>query len=242
MIKKAMTLGLGLVLVGSAAFSQSLEDAKKAIDAEQYQKATSILKTLTATQKKPENFFGLGTVYLKTDNVDSAKVAFTNGTIANPKYALNFVGLGQVDLETNNAAGATANFEKAVALGGKDYKTYLEIGRAYIEQEKPNFAAALPFLTKADELDAKDADAEVFIALGDYYALQKQNSQALAPYLRAMTVNASYLRPLVQTGRMYTRAYNFSDAEAKLKEAIAADPNYGPAYRELAETQMEWSR
>ena len=52
MTKKAITLSLGLVVMGSASFAQSLNDAKKAIDAEQYQKATSMLKTLGKLSSK----------------------------------------------------------------------------------------------------------------------------------------------------------------------------------------------
>lgn len=243
MIKKAMTLSMGLIIMGSVAFAQNLADAKKAIDAEQFQKASSILKSLTTSQpKKGENYFFLGNVYIKTDDLDSAKTVFTNGTVADPKFALNYVGLGNLDLLENNEAAAKVNFDKAVSLGAKDYKTYLYIGKAYTSIPKPNFDLSLPFLTKANELDAKDTDEEVFIALGDYYALQKLNSQALQPYLRSVAINPNNLRPVVQTGRMYTRAYNFADAEVKLNSAISSDPNYGPAYRELAETQMEWSR
>lgn len=243
MIKKAITLSVGLVMMGSAAFAQNIADAKRAIDAEQYQKATSILKGLTASQpKKGENFFYLGNVYLKINEIDSANAAFTSGAAAEPKFALNYVGLGNVELFNNNAAAAKSHFDNAANLGRKDYRTFLYIGKAYTSVPEPNFAEALPYLTKADELDVKDADEEVFIALGDYYALQKQNSQALQPYLRATMINDNNLRPTVQIGRMYTRAYNFADAENRLKQALEKDPNYGPAYRELAETQMEWSR
>ncbi len=38
MTKKAITLSLGLVVMGSASFAQNLSDAKKAIDAEQFAK------------------------------------------------------------------------------------------------------------------------------------------------------------------------------------------------------------
>ena len=41
MTKKAITLSLGLVVMGSASFAQNLSDAKKALDAEQYAKANS---------------------------------------------------------------------------------------------------------------------------------------------------------------------------------------------------------
>src|SRR5271167_835146 len=92
---KIAVAALSLVCLGSAVFAQSLDDAKKAIDAEQYQKAKSMLKNLTVTQAdKDENYFYLGWVYAKQDYIDSAKAAFTKGIAVNPKSALNFAGLG----------------------------------------------------------------------------------------------------------------------------------------------------
>ncbi|MGY0039145.1 tetratricopeptide repeat protein [Pedobacter sp. NJ-S-72] len=176
MTKKAMTLSLGLVVMGSASFAQNLNDAKKAIDAEQYAKATSMLKSLVSSQAgKGENYFNLGDVYLHNEYVDSAKAVFNKGITADPKYALNYVGLGQADLAANNAASAKTNFDKAISLASKkDHTPYLYIGKAYIAQAKPDFAAALTNLTKADEVDAADKDPETFLALGDLYAAQKK--------------------------------------------------------------------
>ncbi|SFG58933.1 Tetratricopeptide repeat-containing protein [Pedobacter insulae] len=243
MIKKTLAFTVGLVMMGGAAsFAQSLADAKKAIDAEQYQKATSMLKTLVNSDpKEGDVYFNLGNVYLINEEVDSAKAIFSKGTTADPKNALNYVGLGHADLYTGNAAGAKANFDKAIDLGKKDYATYMYIGRAYFEQPKPDYAAALPNLQKADELDSKDKYPEVFIALGDYYANQKQNGPAYQKYLLATDIDPNIKRVKVQIGRMFNMADGYAEAEAKVNEVIAADPNYGPAYRELAEIQNRWS-
>lgn len=243
MTKKAITLSLGLVVMGSASFAQNLNDAKKAIDAEQYAKATSMLKSLVNSQAtKGENYFNLGDVYLRNDYIDSAKAVFNKGIAADPKYALNYVGLGNIDLHANNAAGAKANFDKAISLASKkDHTPYLYIGKAYIDQDKPDFAAALPNMQKADEVDAQDKDPETFVALGDFYALQKKNSEALSNYLRAINIKEDLLRAKVQIGRMYKESRAFPESEGQLKEVIAADPNYGPAYREIAELYMQWA-
>ncbi len=243
MTKKAITLSLGLVVMGSASFAQSLNDAKKAIDAEQYQKATSMLKSLVNSQStKGENYFNLGEVYLQTDYIDSARAVFTKGVTADPKNPLNYIGLGEADLLSNNAASAKTNFAKAVDVAkSKDYIPQLYIGKAYLSGDKPDFASALPFLQKADELDKDDKDAETFLALGDYYAYQKKNSEALQSYLRALNINPNILRAKVQIGRMYKESRAFPEAETTLKEVIAQDPNYGPAYRELSELYNQWS-
>ncbi len=243
MNKKNIALATGLLLMGStASFAQSLADAKKAIDAEQYQKATSMLKTLVGNQpKEGDNYFNLGKVYLLTDEIDSARAAFTNGTTAEPKNALNYIGLGQADLTQNNPTNAKTNFDKAVELGQKKYETFLYIGRAYIDQKNVDFTLALPNLQKADELDKKDVDPETFLALADFYAMQRKNTEAYPQYLRALDINPNLYRANVQIGKMYKEAFAFPEAEAEIKKVIEADPNYGPAYRELAEVQMQWS-
>lgn len=243
MTKKAITLGLGLVVLGSASFAQSLDDAKKAIDAEQYQKATSMLKALVQSQgKKGENYFYLGDVYLKRDYLDSARAAFTQGVTADAKNPLNYVGLGQADLMSNNAASAKTNFDKAIEVSSKkDYTPYLYTGKAYIAIDKPDFGEALPNLLKADELDDKDKDPETFLALGDFYALQRKNSEALQNYMRALSLNPALYRSTVQIGRMYKESRAFAESETELKNVVAADPNYGPAYRELAELYRQWA-
>ena len=242
-IKNAITLSLGLVMMGAtASFAQSLADAKKAIDAEQYQKATSMLKALLASQpKEGVNYFTLGKVYLLTDEIDSARAAFTNGIAADQKFALNYVGMGQADLQSNNPTNAKTNFDKALQFGAKDYLTYLNIGKAYFSQKTPDYLNALTNLQKADDLDAKDKDPETFLALADFYAMQKKNTEAYPQYLRATDINPNLYRAKVQIGKMYKEAYAFPEAEIELKKVVESDPNYGPAYRELAELQMQWS-
>jgi len=244
-IKKTIALALGLIVMGGAAsFAQNLADAKKAIDAEQYQKATGMLKTLTNSQSKDGDvYFNLGNVYLAIDEVDSAKAVFSKGTVADPKNALNYVGLGHVDLYKKDAAAAKTNFDKAIELGKKDYRTYMYVGKAYFELPEgytPDYAAALPNLLKADELDAKDKDPDVFIALGDYWADQRNNSKAYEQYSRATDIDPNIKRVKVQIARMIKMADGYADAEQKVKDVIAVDPNYGPAYRELAEIQNQW--
>src|SRR5476651_2121145 len=133
MIKKVAMTVTALVFIGSSVFAQSLADAKKAIDAEQYQKAKSMLKGLTVTQPtSDENYFYLGWVYVKQEYTDSAKTAFNKGIAINPKSALNYAGLGAVARLDKDAAGATSNFNQAIALAGKDTKVYLYVGKAYL--------------------------------------------------------------------------------------------------------------
>ncbi|MBY0245295.1 MAG: hypothetical protein K2Q03_07580 [Sphingobacteriaceae bacterium] len=247
---KTMSLSFGLLTMGSIANAQSLADANKAIDAEQFHKAKTMLKQLVTNQpKKGDNYFHLGRVYLLTDNLDSAVVTFNNGLLADPKNELNYVGLGQASLHKNDHSAAKSNFDKAMERGNKSYKTNLYIGKAYLSVAKPedpkapkaDFNTALTYLKKADSLEVKDLDAEVFIALGDCFALQSKNSEAYTPYNTAKGIDGTLARPDVQIGRMFKQARNWVDAERQLKSAIELDANYGPAYRELAELYLQWA-
>ncbi|MDB5030252.1 tetratricopeptide repeat protein [Mucilaginibacter sp.] len=244
MISKIAKVALGLVFVGSSVFAQSLADAKKAIDAEQYQKAKGMLKNLTVTQPtNDENFFYLGWVYLVQEYTDSAKVSFTKGTAANPKSALNYVGLGVVALQNKDDAGASASFNQALGFAAKkDSKPYLYIGKGYLLDAKDgkfpvNRAnAAIDALNKGKAANPKDA--ELLVELGNAYRSQLKSNDAYDAYQAALALDPK--SPVANTaeGVLWRYADNFEDSEKQFQAAIAIDPNYGPAYRELAETDL----
>ena len=91
-MKKFKMMSLAL-LTATLGFAQDVEQAKKAIDAEQYEKAKTILKqTLTAKPSNGRAAFLLGTIYLKQDQADSAKVFFDKGVAASEAAKLNYFG------------------------------------------------------------------------------------------------------------------------------------------------------
>lgn len=253
MISKIAVAGLGLVLGGSSVFAQSLADAKKAIDAEQYQKAKSMLKNLTATQAdKDENFFYLGWVYLKQDYIDSAKLTFNKGLAVNPKSALNFDGLGAAAHMEKDGAGAASNFNQAVLAAGKSGTPYLYAGLAYllplnggsVGANGPKIApadadAAIAVLSKGKVVAPKDA--EILIALGDAYRSQLKSTDAYNAYSSALTLDPKSAAADVAEGVLWRFADNFDDSQKQFQAALAIDPNYGPAYREWAETDLRWA-
>lgn len=246
MMKKVVKITLGLLFVSSVVFSQSLTDARKAIDAEQYQKGKAILNSLTKSDStNPENYFYLGNLYLTTapinirpDYIDSAKAVFEKGISANADYALNFVGLGAVELAKK--ASPQVNFDKAISLTKKkDYLTDLYIGRAYVNAPKPMIAEGLVHLNKAKLLNEKDA--QLFLVLGDAYRSEMKNSEAFSAYRTAFDLDKTFLRSKVELGKINKMSKAFEEAIAEFNSVIALDANYGPAFRELAETYYQWA-
>jgi len=246
MISKIATASLGLLLGGSSVFAQSLADAKKAIDAEQYQKAKSMLKNLTTTQAdKDENFFYLGWVYIKQDYADSAKAAFNKGIAVNAKSALNYAGLGAAARLDKDNSGATNNFNQAITLAGKSSKPYQYVGEAYLlvsagaKVAPADANAAIAVLQKGKVVNPKDAD--LLITLGNAYRSQLKSNEAYQAYSDASTIDPKNPAAKVATGVLWQFANNFEDSEKQFQDALTIDPNYGPAYREWAETDVRWS-
>ena len=239
-MKELKIIGLSLLVFGTAN-AQDAEQAKKAIDAEQYQKAKTILKSLIASDSdEGKNYFLLGDVYLKQTEQDSAAMYFNNGLKAKHDAEYNTIGLGHIDLDNGNASAATAKFKSVEdELRKKDVEQLIYIGRAYIDSDNPDYKKAIAVLNKAIEKDSKAASA--YLALGDAYIGDRNHNEAYRAYRTATSYDPSLLRADLQLGVITknTRAA-FPEAVEAFNKILTKDPNYGPAYRELAETYYLW--
>lgn len=225
------------VSVGNA---QDLTPIKKAVDAEQYEKAKSMVKT--AIKEKPSNgasHFLLGNIYLVQSNTDSAKISFQKGLEASDNARFNHIGMGTLDLDNGNTAAAEANF----ALGLKDAKRkdveeLVSVGRAYMYSTKPNFKKAIEVLNKAKLINPNDALVQ--LALGNAYFGDNNQNDATAAYNSAFALDPTLLRAKMQKGVLLKNAQVYDLSIGLFNEVIATDANYGPVYRELAETYYKW--
>ncbi|MGH2624795.1 MAG: tetratricopeptide repeat protein, partial [Sphingobacterium sp.] len=233
-------LFLSLLLAGAvgtgAANAQSLKDAKAAIQAEQYDKAKVMLQQLVSKKAKDgENYFYLGQIHLINDKVDSAAIVFQEGVTNAPKEKLNVVGLGIVDLEKGDSTAAETKFSQVTSdLKKKDYLPLYFIGRGYIDAPKPNYKKAVEYLTQAKEKNAKDA--LIPNALGDAYAGLRESSPAFVAYRDALAIDETLLAPKIGQAIISRRAQAYDVVLEQLTTLAGENPEYGPIYRELAET------
>jgi len=241
-MNKLKVLSIALFAIVASAKAQDLNQAKKAIDAEQFESAKTILKSII--QAKPTNgnaAFYLGNVYLLQNNADSAKIYYQKGLAGTEGARLNNIGLGLIDLDNGNAAAAEEKFALATKdLKKKDIEEYIFIGRAYTFSTKPNYKKALEYLNKAKLINPQDP--QLNLALGNAYFGDGNQNEAYSAYRNAYAQDNTLIRAKMQLGVLLKGAKAYSEAIKAFDEVIVINANYGPVYRELAETYYLWGR
>ncbi|RIJ37297.1 tetratricopeptide repeat protein [Pontibacter oryzae] len=222
----------------TAAFSQSGDAGRKALDLERYEEAKSIYKSQLNDKKAADNaYFALGDIYLRTDKPDSAAFYFNQGISNNKKSYINYVGLGKIAMQKGDQARAEQQFNEALSgKGKKDPYVLAMIGEAYVNA--PNATEAqinkgIEYLKQSLERDNKNAVANVI--LGDAYLSLKKGGEAMTNYDRAIQLDDKYATAYLKRGQLYTSSRNYPEAEQAFQAAINLDPNFAPAYRDLGE-------
>jgi tetratricopeptide (TPR) repeat protein len=241
-MNKVKVLSIALLALVATSRAQDLNQAKKAIDAEQFESAKTILKSII--NAKPTNgtaSFYLGNVYMLQNNIDSAKIYYQKGLEGAEGARLNNIGFGLIDLDNGNAAAAEQKFALATKdLKKKDIEEYIFIGRAYTFSLKPDYKKALEYLNKAKLVNGQDP--QLNLALGNAYFGDKNQNDAYSSYRNAYAIDNTLIRAKMQLGVLLKGAKAYTEAIKAFDEVIAINPNYGPIYRELAETYYLWGR
>ena len=203
---------IALLTSVTLSYAQDLDQAKKTIDAEQFEKAKGILKSILKTT--PDNgkaAFLLGNIYLNQNIGDSAKIYFNKGLVAKLDSKFNYIGLGQMDLDDKNVAAAEANFALATKdIRKKESEQYVNIAKAYMNANTPDYNKAIEILNKAKI--ANPNDTNVLLAFGDaYYGLKNQND-SYKSYRDAFDADPTLIRAKMQLGVLLKGARAFSEA------------------------------
>ena len=220
----------------AAAFAQSGNQGRRAVDLERYQEAKSIYKSQLNGKDADNAYFALGDVYLRTENPDSAAYYFNQGLAKNSKSSINHVGLGKVELQKGNKAAAEKHFEDALKRGKKDPYVRSMIAEAYIESPnatEQDLNKAIEHLKEAVNRDKNNAMA--YVLMGDAYLKLKNGGQAMTSYDRATQIDDKFALAHLRRGQLFTSSRNYNEAEQAYLKAIEVDPNYAPAYRDLGE-------
>ena len=229
---KRLTTLLVICLLQTAAFTQTIQDAKKAIEAEYYYKAKMILLKLNKALPTAETNYYLGNVYLLIDNMDSAKYYYQQtAAFDDSKNALVYVAAGKLNLLNNNTTEAKENFDYAIKMSkSKNAEVFYQIGDAYY---KRNNAEAIKNYETAYGLDP--GFIINLLALGDAYLDAQDPGKALTKYQLAISTNPNIAISHLREARVYILWGKHKDAIASLEKTVELDPNIAVAWKELGE-------
>ncbi len=223
--------------------AQTVKDAMKYMDNEQYEKAASVLKKVIAAEaNNGDNYFWFGENYFKTDDQDSAKMMYDAGLKKNPSNALCMVGVGKVLWFQGKSEEAKKMFYSAgVVLGDKSMKmtnqqkamVCLKIAEAYITAPTKDLAEANTQIQKAATYDQNNS--MVKILMGDLLYEKAAPSDAINEYKKAEAMDKTSPMPNFKKGVLYVKANNPEAAQNELDLALKIDSMFAPAYRVKAE-------
>ena len=239
-MNKFKIFGIILLATFTTSKAQEIDQVKKVIDAEQFEKAKGILKSLIQT--KPNNgkaYFMLGNIYLTQKIADSAKIYFQKGLTVSEDSKYNYIGLGQMDLDDNNLISAQNNFNLATKdAKKKEVEPFIFVAKAYMNADKPDYIAALNNLNKAKTNNP--TDSQLLLTLGDAYYGDKKQNESYVSYRDAFAADPKLIRAKMQLGVLLKGARAFTEAVKAYDNVVSTNPEYGPVYRELAETYYLW--
>ncbi|MFT5713802.1 MAG: putative Zn-dependent protease, partial [Flavobacterium sp.] len=240
-MNKFKILGVAFLASVTCSYAQDIDQAKKEIDAEKYQNAKITLKSIIKSD--PDEglaYFLLGNVYLTQRVVDSAKISYQNGLVAKDDEHFNYIGLGQMDLNDGNVSAAKTKFDLAIEeMGRRDFEEFVYVAKAYMSAYKPDYKAAISTLKRVDEKYSQEP--LVLLAFGDAYYGDKNQNDAYSAYRNAFRIDNTLIRAKMQLGVLLKGAKAYTEAVNAFNDVIATNPNYGPLYRELAETYYYWA-
>lgn len=237
-MKKRSAAWMTCLLFGVAPLqAQPYQQGLKALEYENINTAYRIFSQLVrATPSDAMAHYYLGITLCALGQPDSAMVVFTKGMAADPRSYYNYIGMGRAYLEKNQPAKAHEFFEKARTMTGpKDVNYLLAVADACISAEYPDLNRAIMLLNRAIEINNKNAEAYWMLGRAYEGLGVSRTGDAVSAYERATELNPAYAKAYTRIGRIWRDAQRGEFSKASFDKALAADPNFPPAYREMAE-------
>jgi tetratricopeptide (TPR) repeat protein len=242
------------LFAGAGIHAQTLQDAIRFTENEQYDKAKSAFRQLIVKEPTTgDNFFYFGDLMLKTEDPDSARVLFQKGVDINATNPLTHVGLARYYMYTGKVAEGQKEIAYARSLvstqAGKkgtaempntrQAMILLEIAETYTWATQPDPDAAIQLTNDAEKIDPKNPN--IFLQRGD--ALWKKDQvNASAPitnYQQAAKLDPKSSIAYFRIGSVYASGQNMPLAISFFNKALSVDPTFAPAYRARGEAQYQ---
>ena len=233
-MKKVLFYFQLFIIFSSGISAQDISSGIKLIKNEKYTEAKKTFISLLNGKSKAEAYFYLGEVYYLENKIDSAKLFYEKGIVADNEQPLNYAGLVKVNLALKKTSDADKNYKQAMELGEDEPAVYVVLSEAYSSSYgDKNYDKAIELLNEGLKINPKYSKA--YIALGNVYLNKSNGTEAIKNYQKAIEFSGTDPEPLTMISKVYVLIRNYNDAITLLNEAINHDPTYSPAYNQLAE-------
>ena len=208
----------------------SFGDGQTAYKARKYSEATAIFDRYTT--ERPANAWGhymLGLSAWKSGDLTKSEQAFEKALSVDPQHVKSLVNLSRVLIEQKRPDEAIERLSRAAEIDPESTEVYRLLGRTYYTQGKTDEAVSA--YRRAIELNELDAWSMNNLGL---MLLETERADEALPLL----TKATELRPEVPVfhnnlGMALEHTGRFRAAAAEYKAALAADPGYEKAKRNL---------
>jgi tetratricopeptide (TPR) repeat protein len=215
------------LFAGVGEYYMNTEDYDKAI--EFFREAVQLDDTFNSSKTGLSEALALkgNQVFVKDDKPDRARQFFEEALRYNPKNSPAYFGLAEVYTEQGEELQAVANYEKALSNDKDLTEIYVPLGILYYQQGE--IAKSDDLLSKALKSGAsEDSQTKYFIGLIRFS--QNKNSEALAAFNKAKTIDPTNAEAFYYAGETLSRLDRDQDAIAEYKQAVTLRPNYFEAW------------
>lgn len=243
----AAFLVAGLALTTATTQAQTLDDARRLIDNEDFRGARKMLSDLIGTSPKriEDYYFEMGRSFIESgekqedatvrqNDLEEAKKWFMQGLEKNKKSPFNMVGMATYYALNKNAAEAKTLLEKALALDNDNVDLLADLAEGHLALgTKAGQDEAIKLLTRAKALN--DKKPNIFLALGDVWQSQTNYESAITNYQSAISLDPKNVKAYFRLGQAKVRNKEYQPGFDALKKSIELDNKFAPAYQELGE-------
>lgn len=231
------------MIVAGTLNAQTIEEAKKKTDNERYELAAKDFRTLI--QESPSNgevYFFQGDNYLKSDNLDSARISWAKGFSVDPTNFYSIIGVGKSLWYSGDTTTANLKFDEAIGTARKKNPEVLrQVAAPMIYAPIKSLNRAVDLLNQAIKIDGKNVAGHLLLGDAQLEINSTNATEAMKSYNIALDLSKT-ANIIVRKAKVYQRAQNYELANQMYKEAQTLEPNYAPAYRENAELNMQFNQ
>ncbi|ULQ55640.1 tetratricopeptide repeat protein [Flavihumibacter rivuli] len=218
--------------LSTLAAAQSIDEAKQLIYYDRLESAENILQKIRESGEEKDVLYWLSEVYFEKDSISKAKELLLQPSDAGMlNTPLNKVALGKLLLQEGKVDEAKGLFEEALKDSRhKDAEVVKAIMEAQVETRSgdPDYA-----INVFESVKKKSVDARFYTLIGDAYRKKGDGGEAAKAYMNALLEDDKFAEAAYKLGKIYLTQQNTEMFLKHFNKAIAADPNYAPAYYEL---------